>query len=70
MWQQVPYGERVNQTFLNWNGESVLLGGARVISSRWKVRVLVDTNNSLYAVPKDATSLVDQTVEWRYFSRD
>lgn len=59
LWQEIPYGGRVKRGFLNWKGKAVLLVGARVVSARWKVRVLVDTNNTFYAVPKDATSLVD-----------
>ena len=53
----VPFWGRVNRTFLNWKGKSVLVVGSRVISSRWQVRVLADTNNTFYAVPKDAVSL-------------
>lgn len=59
LWQMVPYGGRVKRNFLNWANQAVFLVGARLVSMRWRVRVLVDTNSSFYAVSKDATSLVD-----------
>jgi hypothetical protein len=59
LWQTVPYGGRVRRDFLNWANQAVFLVGARLVSLRWRVLVLVDTNSSFYAVSKDATSLVD-----------
>ena len=58
LWQEVPFGGKIKRDFLNWKGEAVLVVGARLVSTRWKVRVLVDTNANFYGVPKDAISLI------------
>jgi hypothetical protein len=49
----------VKRDFLNWKVKAELIVGARVVSSRWNVRVLMDTKSHFYAVLKDAISLVD-----------